>query len=145
MRYIILGSIFTLFLFSCKKDKYTTVPQLKYKSVNTKVLHPGETIIFTLSFTDAEGDLLADSALLVNKFVARCKGSNFTEYYKLPADFPTSKNQSGELKVTYNYPAQNFLGPQCNKNDTAVFKFVLRDKANNRSDTAVSDQIVIIQ
>ncbi len=139
MRYPILFSIFILFLFSCNKNKYNTVPQLKFKSVNTKQLHSGETLRMTLSFTDAEGDLIADSSLFVKKVVARCAGSNFDQYYKLPT-FPTAKNQFGEILVTYSY---NDISPKCNKNDTAVFKFILRDKAKNKSDTVVSDQIII--
>ena len=149
MRYPILFSIFALLLFSCNKDKYTTTPQLKYESVNTKVLKQGDIITFTLTFTDAEGDLLADSALYVKKVDAKCAASNFDQYYKLPADFPTSKNQSGELKVTYGYNVTAYppiVTPQCpNRNDTCVFKFVLRDKAGNKSDTATSETIVIIR
>lgn len=139
MRYPILFSIFMLSLFSCNKNKYNTVPQLKFKDVNTKQLHSGETLRITLSFTDAEGDLIADSSLFVKKVVTRCAASSFNQYYKLPT-FPTAKNQSGEIIVTYSY---NDISPKCNKNDTAVFKFILRDKAKNKSDTAVSDQIII--
>src|SRR5687767_2774824 len=117
MRYPILFSIFTVFLLSCNKDKYTTVPQLKYESVNTKVLRQGEVITFTLTFTDAEGDLLSgDSALYVKKVDAKCAASNFDQYYKLPSDLPTSKDQSGELKVTYGYNASGYppiVTPQC--------------------------------
>lgn len=115
------------------------MPSLKYKDVNTKQLHSGETLRFTLSFTDAEGDVVADSSLFVKKVVAKCAASNFGQYYVIPT-FPTGKNQSGELIVTYSY---NDVSPKCNKNDTATFKFILRDKAKNKSDTAVSDQIII--
>ncbi|MDQ6756325.1 MAG: hypothetical protein M3004_05255 [Bacteroidota bacterium] len=143
MRYSILFSIFIIFLFSCKKTKYTTTPQLNYKSVNTKVLSRGQTLQITLSFTDAEGDFIPDSALFVEKFEPKCVASRFKQYYKLPV-FPTSQNQAGDIVVSYTYPSVTFLGPQCNRNDTAIFKFVLRDKAKNHSDTAVSDPIVII-
>lgn len=137
MRYTILFSISILFLVSCKK-KYNTVPSLTFKTVNTSLLKPGQTIKFTLKFTDAEGDLT--DTLFVIKSVPKCAGSNFTAPYLLPA-FPTSKNQSGELVVTYAYASIN---PQCSgKNDTAVFKFVLRDKALHKSDTAVSGTIII--
>lgn len=139
MRYPIIFSIFSLLLFSCNKNKYNTVPSLKFKDVNTTKLHSGETLQMTLSFTDAEGDIVADSSLFVKKVVARCSGSNFGQYYKLPT-FPTSKDQSGEILVTYSY---NDVSPKCNKNDTAVFKFILRDLAKNKSDTVVSDQIII--
>jgi hypothetical protein len=139
MRNTILFSIFILFLFSCNKHKYTTAPQLKYKSVNKKELHRGEVLQITLSFTDAEGDLSTDSALYVRKVVPRCASSSFDQYYLLPP-FPTGKDQSGDILVTYSY---NDVNPLCNRNDTAVFKFILRDKAKNKSDTAVSDQIII--
>jgi hypothetical protein len=141
MRNTILFSIFILFMVSCKKDKYTTAPQLKYKSTNKKELRQGETLTMKLSFTDAEGDLLADSSLLVLKVVPRCTASSFSQYYRIP-DFPTGKNQAGEIVITYTY---NDINPKCNRNDTAVFKFVMRDKQKNKSDTAVSDQIIIYQ
>ena len=140
MRYPILFSIFILCLFSCNKNKYNTVPSLKFKNVNTKQLHSGEVLRITLSFTDAEGDVVADSSLLVRKVVPRCAASSFDQFYVLPT-FPAGKDQSGDIIVTYNY---NDISPKCNnKNDTAVFKFILRDKAKNKSDTAVSDQIII--
>jgi hypothetical protein len=141
MRNTVLFSIIILSLFSCKKDKYTTTPQLKYKSVNTKQLQRGGTLKFTLSFTDAEGDLT--DSLWVQKIVRACpdkSNSSFTQLYKIPA-FPTSKNQSGEIIVAYEYIQINPICPS--RNDTAVFRFVLKDKAKNKSDTVVSDQVII--
>lgn len=145
MRKTILFSTLILLLAGCKKDKFTTAPQLKYKSVNTKVLAPGNVINFTLSFTDAEGDLTG--TLYVEKFEPKCVNSNFHEIYNLPS-FPAAKNQAGEIVVSYGYNVENYppiLPPQClNRNDTCVFKFVLSDKANHISDTAVSETIVIL-
>ena len=139
MRYTIIFSIFVLLICGCKKDKYTTVPQLKYKSVNTKQLHRGETLVFTLSFTDKEGDLT--DKLIYQKVVKGCPGSNFIDSSNSVPTFPTGKNQAGEILVTLTY---NDVNPQCSpKNDTAIFKFLLRDQALNKSDTAVSDQIII--
>jgi hypothetical protein len=134
-----------LFLFSCNKDKYTTIPQLKYKSANKKVFKSGDIITFTLSFTDAEGDL--QDSLYVEKFEPKCVNSRFKQLYKIPS-FPTSKNQSGEITITYGYNVSSYppiLGPQCNRNDTCIFKFVLKDKAKNKSDTATSETIVLIK
>ena len=53
---VTLGILFT----ACKKDKYTTAPQIKYKALTTNVYNNSTTavspgIIFTI--TDAEGDL----------------------------------------------------------------------------------------
>lgn len=145
MRNTVLFSIIILFLISCNKDKYTTIPQLKFKSSNKKVYQSGDVITFTLSFTDAEGDI--QDSLYVEKYEPKCVNSRFKQLYKIPA-FPTGKNQKGEIVVTYGYNVASLppiLGPQCNRNDTAVFKFVLKDKAKNKSDTVTSGNIVLIK
>ncbi len=140
MRYPILISIlFFTFLSGCNKDKFTTKPSLKFKSVNTTVLNQGQSLIFDLSFTDAEGDLT--DTIFITKFEPNCAASGFDAAYPIPA-FPTGKNQKGDAIVTFDY---NGVSPKCfPRNDTAVFKFVLKDKAQNVSDTVVSPNIVII-
>ena len=140
MRYPVLFSIILITFFSsCKKDKFATKPSLKFNSVNTPVLSQGGTLIFNLSFTDAEGDLT--DTLFITKFEPNCVASRFNAKYALPP-FPTGKNQKGDVIVTFDY---NGVSPKCfPRNDTAVFKFVLKDKAQNISDTAVSGNIVII-
>ena len=141
MRHTIIFLIFILLFCSCKKDKYTSKPQLTYKSVNTKTLKRGETLKITLGFTDAEGDLT--DTIFIKKIVRFCpanKGGFIDSTHTIPS-FPSGKNQSGDIIITFSY---NDLNPLCNRNDTAVFKFVLRDKAKNKSDTATSDPIAII-
>ncbi len=140
MRYPVLFSIILITFFSsCKKDKFATKPSLKFNSVNTTVLSQGGNLIFNLSFTDAEGDLT--DTLFITKFEPNCVASRFNAKYAVPP-FPTGKNQKGDVIVTFDY---NGVSPKCfPRNDTAVFKFVLKDKAQNISDTAVSGNIVII-
>ena len=116
--------------------------------MNTTVLRRGQTIVFKLRFTDAEGDLNADSALFVQEKVLNCSraGSGFKQPYRLP-DFPTIKNQDGEILVSYGYDVnsgQNISDPKCSKNDTAIFRFALRDKAGHVSDTVSTDKFVVI-
>ena len=146
MRYTILFSIFLLPLFlGCNKNKFSTTPSLKYVSENTRVVQSGQEIRFTLSFTDAEGDLT--DSLILSKEIGNCPAGNAVQLYPLPA-FPTTKNQKGEIVVTllYNVNGVNTIGsPQCvAQNDTAFFKFVLKDKAQHHSDTASSPSIIII-
>ena len=147
MRYSVIFSILILFLASCNKNKYNSVPSLKFKSANTSVLRHQQLLVLTLSFTDAEGDFSVDSSLFVQEKVLNCSRSNsgFKTFYRLP-DFPTTKNQDGDIVVTYGYRTGNVQipDPQCSVNDTAIFKFVLRDLAHHASDTAVSDKIVIV-
>jgi hypothetical protein len=146
MRYIVLFSILLVFMLSaCNKDKFNTTPSLKFKSVNTTQLHIGQILQFTLSFTDAEGDLT--DSIYVQELVPGCNlNHGFDDMYELPS-FPTTKNQQGDLVVTFGYnssgPYQN-LQPGCPPaNDTATFRFALKDKAQHVSDTVSSPQIII--
>lgn len=140
MRKTVLFSLVVFLFAACQKDKYQTTPQLKFENVNTKVLARNETLKFTLSFTDAEGDLT--DQIFIQKVEPNCANSFFTAGYPLPT-FPSGKNQKGEVTVTFGY---NDVSPKCfPRNDTAIFKFILRDKAQHTSDTAVSPAIVILQ
>lgn len=148
MRYYLLFSFVLLFTFSCSKSKFNTVPSLKIKSVNTTVLRQGQVLTFTLAFTDAEGDL--SDSFFVQEKVLNCTAGGFAKDIRPLPTFPTTKNQEGEIIVSYgyrvssNYYPASIRDPQCSKNDTAIFKFVLKDKAQHKSDTAVSDKVVII-
>ena len=146
MRYTILFSIFLFaILTGCKKDKFGSKPSLKFKSANSNVLPPHQLIQFTLSFTDAEGDL--NDSLFVQKIEPTCENSNNSGTYIIP-EFPVSKNEKGDLIITfgnnYNDPAYFNMAPLCSRNDTAVFRFAIKDKANHVSDTVSSPPIIII-
>lgn len=146
MRYPILISIFFFTLFSaCKKDKFETTPSLKFKSVNTTTLRKGQQIQFTLSFTDAEGDLT--NKVFVQEIVPNCSGSSFKDTYQVPG-FPTAKNQKGDITVTFGYNSPNTslasISPQCQENDTATFRFALTDAALHTSDTVSSPPIILV-
>ncbi len=144
MRHSILLALISLLIISCGKDKFTKAPQLKYKSVNTTELKKGQVIVFKLSFTDGDGDL--QDSLFVEKIEPTCSSSYFKEKYKIPV-FPTAKNTEGDIEVSYGYRAgsdySSIKEPQCNRNDTCYFRFMLKDKAQNTSDTVQSETIII--
>jgi hypothetical protein len=146
MRYPVLSAIFAFLIFcSCNKVKYNSVPSLKFSNVNNTDLFPGQLLKLTLSFTDAEGDI--SDTIYVIKSVAGCPLSGFTQAYAVP-DFPSSKNQKGDISVLFGYnysdpSIPDVKGPKCMVDDTAYFKFVLKDKQNHISDTAVSPAIII--
>ena len=146
MRNTILIAVICLVIISCNKNKFSTTPQIKFKSVNTKELRRGEIIQFKLSYTDSEGDL--QDSLYVEKYGINCINSRYKAYYFLP-DFPTVKNSEGEIIVSYGYGVSNYpliQAPQCpGKNDTCFFRFMIQDKAKHKSDTVNSETIVIIR
>lgn len=149
MRYTLLFSIPLLILAatSCSKNKFSSNPVLKFKSVNTTQLFNQELLIFTLSFTDGSPNFgTSDSSVFVQEIVPDCSQSAFSAYYALPS-FPVKKNASGDITVTYGYnlsgSGYSSISPQCQQNDTAIFRFVLRDLNNHSSDTVSSPPIIL--
>ena len=139
MRYTFLFSIFLIaILTGCKKNKFNSTPSLKLKSVSSEIIPAGSGILFTLSFTDAEGDL--NDSLYIEKIEPNCSLSNFSDHYIIPS-FPTSTNEEGDILVNFSY---NDIPPKCQQNDTAVFRFAIKDKANHMSDTVSTPPIIII-
>src|SRR6188768_47812 len=60
MRIIILVCLIGLFFSACNKDKYTTEPQIEYKSIDfnyVENISGYSTPSVTFSITDAEGDI----------------------------------------------------------------------------------------
>jgi len=146
MRNTILIALVSLSFLGCTKDKFSTTPQLTYKSVNTDRLSRNQVIQFSLSFTDAEGDVI--DTMYVQKVSLNCAASNFSERVPIP-DFVTNKNLKSNILVSYangiNNPPFTTIASRCNFNDTCYFRFMLKDKANNKSDTVRSETIVIFR
>jgi hypothetical protein len=145
MRYTVLFSIFLFaILTGCKKDKYKSTPSLTFKSVSSTRVPPGSLVKFTLTFTDAEGDV--SGSIYIEELGPACPGSNRNETDSIPS-FPATKNQKGDIVLTFGNNAsdgsfENF-SPKCSQNDTAVFRFAIKDKANHVSDTVSSPPIII--
>jgi hypothetical protein len=136
-----------IIIAACKKDQYTTKPQLSFKKLNTNVLLPNQLLSFTLEYTDKEGDI--QDSIYIEKRTSNCSNSDFGKLYALPTEIPKQRNTKGELEIRFAYGIN--LGyaaikePACQRNDTCVFRFALRDKAKNISDTVTSPQIVLIK
>lgn len=135
--------------YACKKDTYTTKPQIKVKSINSTTLSPGSLLVFQLEFTDAEGDV--QDTLYIQKFSRVCPtqpGVQFNTKNKVP-DFSPTSNLSGIFEISYAYninmPGTLNISGCGTKNDTAYFKFWLKDKANNISDTIITENIVLLK
>jgi hypothetical protein len=145
---LILLAIPAMF-YACKKDTYTTKPQISMKSISATTLSQGDLLTFNISFTDAEGDI--QDTLWVQKISRTCPGTpgaQFISRNRVPNFTPTS-NLKGILEINYAYnaniPGYSTIVGCGTKNDTAYFKFWLQDKAKNVSDTLVSENIVLLK
>jgi hypothetical protein len=122
---------------SCNKDKFQTKPQIKIKSTNYEEVVPKTgTLRINLEFTDKEGDV-SDSILIVRERLNLKSPAVLPALpYKIPA-FPN--NSQGEIQVDLDYDFGLTLGLSP---DTMNLKFVVSDKAGNKSDTATLGIIV---
>ncbi len=144
---ILVSLTVIIFLAACTKQKYDTKPQITFKKASTTTLNHNETITFNMEVTDAEGDI--HDTMWIQKVVRNCSSSNFTAKYKMP-DFASTKNLKAQLDVCFAYGnnlgCPVISGPACpNRNDTATFRFWIKDKGGNVSDTVVSPTIVILK
>jgi hypothetical protein len=140
---ILLTLLLTGFFASCSKNEYNTKPTIKITSVSKNVVQIGETLTFEIKVTDKEGDV-TDSLYLrkvrLNKRARPTLRDSFA--LKIP-DAPKTTNGTVKVELEYN----NYLVSAISaiENDTLLFKFALKDEAKNISDTATSEQIVIIR
>lgn len=140
---ILFAIILTGLLSACSKNAYNTKPTLQLTSVSSDVVPFNGTLVVNMKVTDKEGDV-TDSLFVkkvrLNKRTTATVRDSFA--LKIP-DAPNSPD--GTLEVDLSY--QNFLisAQSPIENDTLLFKFALKDKAKNVSDTVTTDPIVIIR
>lgn len=134
--------------FGCGKDSYTTKPQISIKNINKTELKFGESLIFQINFTDQEGDI--QDTIWVQKISKVCPttpGAQIFTKYKIP-NFDPITHLKGIIEIGFTYGTAGEYSPinGCpNKNDTSYFKFWLKDKAQNRSDTITTENIILLK
>ncbi len=146
LKLVFLGALITTLFFSCEKDKFTTIPQIKVKSITPGTVEQGDLITMQSKFTDEEGDL--DSVYLILKWF---DGNTVTrEFDTLDYAFSNygipEKTRDGDLFVKFafgqigtGYPP--LQGSPVLRDTTAAIGIVIMDKAKNRSEYQESDKI----
>lgn len=137
-----------ILLTACGKDKFTTVPQVDVKSIRPDNVTQGNIIQFRSNFTDQEGDV--DTIFLVYKWFDGNTETRIDTILRSPIsdyDLPNNTRQ-GELFVEFVYGVivDGYVQlSSVNKDTTAAFGLVLKDKAGNRSEYKESDKIRLIK
>lgn len=147
MRYSLLFTIAILFFTACKKDKYTTAPQISFKSFkpaegsnyNTNDDQP----VMVLEITDAEGDLGnlggtdISKAYIKNTLTNKLDSFDFPDLtrisksnFKADVEIGLKKVMGGRSLPTSQRPYQ----------DTLHFEVYVTDFAKNKSNVILTDQ-----
>ena len=147
MRFTLL-IILSVFLFTaCKKDKYTTVPQISFKSFNpdqgSNYSDNSNEPIMVLEITDAEGDL----GFIAGSDTAKIYIKNLFTNKEDSMFFPDlSTAGKSNFKATIELGLLNVLGGRnlpTNQRpymDTLHFEVYVTDFAKNKSNVIVTTQ-----
>jgi hypothetical protein len=138
---------FIAVLMACKKDKFTTKPQIQNVTMSASVSNPvpvNGSMTISVEYTDKEGDI--SDSFYIRKIRINQKKVSQTLFdsirYKIP-DAPA--NRTGFLDMNLAYAllvsAQNPGSPAVN--DTIRFVIKIKDKAKNVSDTFLTEPVVI--
>ena len=141
-------AIFSFTFIGCDKDKFTTVPQLKLKSISPSTLRAGDVLRVKGTYTDEQGDV--DSILLVYKWYNGLLPVRAldTQRYSLKSFNVPAKTREAEINIVFEYQTNNLNLPilsGVSRDTTATFGMVIKDKEGNRSDYQESEKIRIIK
>lgn len=146
IRISFIFSLLLLIMFvGCKKEKFTTAPQVKIKSISPDVVNKGNFITVTASFTDDQGDI-QDSVFIVFK---RYNGTATltTDTIRITIGklgVPNTRSGDIDLLAKYGEISTGALFLNTESVDREVsFGIILRDKAGNKSNYAESKKITL--
>ena len=140
-------------MIACGKDKFETKPQLTLRSKSPDVVNKPDPLRLNIEYTDKEGDV-SDSLFITRQRLNSKKPVTSKESpYDIPS-FPTMNK--GEFEITLDYfndltfnltpiPIPGSGNPAKNEIDTLRLKIVAKDKAGNKSDTLVVDNVYVIR
>ena len=149
---ILLAVIIIFGMIACGKDKFETKPQLEYLSRNTDVVEVSQPLRLNIEFRDKEGDVSDTLFIVRQRLNVRGPIQLTPSPYDVP-DFPHT--DKGEFEISLEYQIGLIFGlpplripgsnPVKNEIDTLRLKIVAKDKAGNKSDTLVVDNVYVIR
>ncbi|HEX7844728.1 MAG TPA: hypothetical protein VF476_02945 [Chitinophagaceae bacterium] len=153
---VLFTALFALFFIACKKDKFTTKPQINVKSISPGEVVQGDIISIQAKFTDEEGDL--DSVYVIMKYYDGNVGAppkvsgtpidtlrSAVDAFKIP---PNTRDGDIFIKFSYGRNIQGYTQLQLSpvtKDTTAAFGIVVIDKAKNRSEYNETGKIRLLK
>jgi hypothetical protein len=149
MRYTIISILLLLGFGACKKDNFTTAPQIKFKSISPDFAASNITTVnkesapkLTIEVTDAEGDL----GFIIGKdtsrvYVKNLKSNNIDSFNFPDLQTGAGKNFKADVVVNLFDALECVSGPRP-RTDTLYFEVYVKDFAKNKSNVIITDKPV---
>jgi hypothetical protein len=146
MRYTLLFTAVFLIFASCKKDKYTTTPQINFEKLshNAVDLSPTSAVpVVTLSITDAEGDLGITSTDTAFIYMKNLLTNDFDSvpFPDLQAAAKSNFKADIDVTITKVLKCKSLPGFPLHT-DTLYFEFYVKDFAKNKSNVITTPEPV---
>ena len=146
MRQVILAVAFAAFCVSCNKNKYTTAPQIKFKSITSPFIFTTDVTqspILTIEVTDAEGDIgFKDGKDTSYVYVKNLKIPPFlSDSFKFPKSISAVTGK--DFKADVDVAIRSILSTSANAapyTDTLFFEVYVKDFAKNKSNVIKTDK-----
>ena len=149
MRITFILTLSLLVFTSCNKDKYTTAPQIKFKSVspdyiesiNLTSLNKESAPKLTLEITDAEGDIGfiqgKDTSMV---YLTNLSSGNLDSFYLPDIKTASVKNFIGDVIINL-FGALDCGSPRP-RTDTTYYEVYIKDFGKNKSNVIKTDKPV---
>lgn len=152
MRYILILAVIALGFLGCKKDKYNTVPEIKFKKISPDTWYsnnfdPTQGPVLTFTLTDAEGDFgFNNNADTSYVYVKNIKVPPFRiDSLKFPVLTSLSRtNLNVDVEVNIRSVLANTLGRPRPYTDTLQFEVYVKDFAKNKSNVILAQPVYYI-
>ena len=148
MRYSLLFTLVILFFTACKKDKFTTTPQIKFKSISPTVVVGGLGVpdpVITISITDAEGDLGINSNDTAFIYMKSLLTGHFDSlpFPNLQTAAKSNFNAEVIFATSRVFKCKSLPGnPPPLHTDTLYFEIYVKDFAKNKSNVITTPEPV---
>lgn len=136
---------------ACKKDKFTTAPQISYESINPNVVFsnlPFQPMpVLTLKVTDAEGDLGLNGTDTSRIYIKNLLTGKIDSSLIFPdLSGATSKNFKADVEIELNTSTilEGTTRPSP-KTDTAFYEVYIKDFAKNKSNVIKTNDPVFLK
>ncbi|MEO6549643.1 MAG: hypothetical protein ABIN94_16700 [Ferruginibacter sp.] len=150
MRNTIIILIISLIAVSCGKDKYTSAPQLKFRSVSPNTVSSGVIIgssgipFITLNVTDLEGDLGFKTGTDTSKiFIKNLLINRLDSFYLPDIQSVASKNFQADIRINTFDILRGSTKPRP-KIDTLIFEIYVQDFAKNKSNIVTTEPLYYV-
>jgi hypothetical protein len=150
MRFVTIG-IVLVFLAACGKEKLESKPSIKIKKIEPSFVPVGGILNVDLEFADKEGDIDDGVIFVIKERINQRVVPTIRDEFELPVPgFPKQSRGTIQLILNYSNHLQSAANPpplpgnpNDKEDDSLIFRFAIRDRALQMSDTINTDLIVV--